>query len=105
MDDLEAYAVPIHASLNRPMLVLGGERQLVLMLGVVAGIFIFSLAQLWAAVVGIVIWMVGQYFLARAAAYDAQLSKVGPRHLKYQKYYLSSATPFSAIREIKSCTR
>ena len=101
MDDLEEYTVPIHNSLNRPMLVLGGERQLVLMLGVVAGIFIFSLAQLWAAIVGISIWTVGQYFLAKAAAYDPQLSKVGPRHLKYRKYYLSSATPFAATREVK----
>ena len=101
MDDLEEYTVPIHNSLNRPMLVLGGERQLVLMLGVVAGIFIFSLAQLWAAIVGISIWTVGQYFLAKAAAYDPQLSKVGPRHLKYRKYYLSSATPFATTREVK----
>lgn len=93
-------SVPIHASLNRPLLVMGGERQLVLMLGVIAGVFIVSLAQLWAAVVGIVIWVGGQYFLARAAAYDTQLSKVGPRHLKYKRQYLSGATPFAVNREV-----
>lgn len=81
------------------MLVMGGERQLVLMLGVVAGVFIISLAQLWAAILGIVIWVGGQYFLARAAAYDTQLSKTGPRHLKYKKQYLSSSTPFAGNRE------
>jgi len=83
------------------MLMMGGERQLVLMLGVTAGVFIFSLAQLWAAIIGIVIWVGGQYFLSRAADYDTQLSKVGPRHLKYKRQYLSSATPFAPNREIE----
>ena len=96
----EDISVPIHSSLNRPMLVMGGERQLVLMLGVVAGVFIISLAQVWAAIVGIVIWTGGQYLLARAAAYDVQLSKTGPRHLKYKKQYLSGATPFARSREL-----
>ena len=82
------------------MLVMGGERQLVLMLGVVAGVFIISLAQLWAAILGIVIWVGGQYFLSRAADYDTQLSKVGPRHLKYKKQYLSGSTPFAGNREV-----
>lgn len=100
MSEDEDWSAPIHSSLNRPMLVMGGERQLVLMLGVVTGVFIFSLLQLWAAIVGIVIWVGGQYFLARAAAYDTQLSKVGPRHLKYRKQYLASSTPFSGNREI-----
>ncbi len=101
MNDTDDYSVPIHASLNRPMLMLGGERQLVLMLGVTAGVFIFSLAQLWAAIVGIVIWVSGQYFLSRAADYDTQLSKIGPRHLKYKRQYLSGATPFSPNREVE----
>lgn len=101
MDDLEEYSAPIHSSLNRPMLVLGGERQLVLMLGVLAGVFIFSLAQMWSAVLGVLIWMVGQYFLSRAAGYDPQLSKTGPRHLKYRRFYLASTTPFAKTLEIK----
>ena len=101
MDDLEEYSAPIHTSLNRPMLVLGGERKLVLMLGVLSGVFIFSLAQLWAAILGVLIWMIGQYFLSRAASYDPQLSQIGPRHLKYRRFYLSGASAFAKIREIK----
>lgn len=101
MEDLSGYSAPIHSSLNRPMLILGGERNLVLMLGVVAGVFIFSLAQVWAAIVGGVIWVAGQYALSRAAEYDSQLSKTGPRHLKYRKYYLAGASPFGALREVK----
>lgn len=98
--NFEENSVPIHSSLNRPMLVLGGERKLVLMLGVIAGVFIVSLAQVWSAILGLIIWVAGQYFLSRAASYDTQLSQVAPRHFKYKLQYLSSATPFAPCREI-----
>ena len=59
-----------------------------------------SLAKLWAAVAGVVLWTVGQWTLARAATYDAQLSKTGPRSLRYRRYYPAQATPFGRMREI-----
>lgn len=93
--------VPIHEALNRPILMLGGERNLVLMLLIVAGVFIFSLAKLWAAAVGIAIWVLGQWALTRAARYDDQLSKTGPRSLKYRRFYPAQATPFARQREIQ----
>lgn len=93
--------VPIHESLNRPILLLGGERNLVLMLLIVAGVFIFSLAKLWAAAVGVVIWVIGQWVLSRAASYDDQLSMTGPRSLKYRRFYPAQATPFARQREIQ----
>jgi len=91
---------PIHESLNRPILLMGGERNFVLMLAVIAGVFILSLAKLWAAVAGLVLWTVGQWTLARAAAYDAQLSKTGLRSLRYRRYYPAQATPFGRTREV-----
>lgn len=93
--------VSIHDALNRPILMIGGERNLVLMLLIVAGIFIFSLAKLWAAAVGIAIWVIGQWALTRAASYDDQLSKTGPRSLKYRRFYPAQATPFARQREIQ----
>lgn len=95
-DDLKT---PIHESLNRPILLMGGERNLVLMLAVIAGVFILSLAKIWAAVAGIVIWTAGQWSLSRAASYDALLSKTGPRSLRYRRYYPAQATPFGRSRE------
>lgn len=91
---------PIHESLNRPILLMGGERNLVLMLAVIAGVFILSLAKFWAAVAGVVIWTAGQWTLSRAASYDALLSKTGPRSLRYRRYYPAQATPFGRQREI-----
>lgn len=99
-ENFEKNSVPIHSSLNRPILVMGGERKLVLMLGVIAGVFIISLAQIWSAILGLVIWVTGQYFLSRAAGYDTQLSQVAPRHFKYRRQYLSGATPFAKQREM-----
>ena len=42
----------------RPMLLLGAERELILALGIVAGVFIVSLFQLWAAIFGLMLWAV-----------------------------------------------
>lgn len=91
---------PIHESLNRPILLMGGERNLVLMLAVIAGVFILSLAKLWAAVAGLTLWTIGQWTLSRAAAYDPLLSKTGPRSLRYRRFYLARATPFGRFRDI-----
>lgn len=95
------YSAPIHQSLVRPMLLLGGERTLVLMLAVIAGVFILSLHALWAAIAGVALWMVGMFALSRAGAYDQQLSKTGPRSLRYRKFYPAAATPHARLREIK----
>ncbi len=94
-------STPIHDSLNRPILMMGGERNLVLMLAVIAGVFIFSLAHIWAAVMGITMWVIGQWALSRAAVYDPQLSQTGIRVMKYKRYYPAQATPFAPQREMK----
>lgn len=91
----------IHESLNRPILFMGGERQLVLMLMVIAGVFIISLAKVWAAAIGIILWIAGHWALVRAAKFDPQLSKTGPRSLRYRRHYPASATPFAKIREVE----
>lgn len=94
-------SIPLHRSLTRPMLMLGGEREFVLMLAVLAGIFIFSLAKLWAAIVGVALWFVGMFFLVRAGRYDPQLSKTGVKSLRYRRFYPAEATPFADPKEVK----
>ena len=96
--DIDRQEIPIHESLNRPLLILGGERNLVLMLGVLAGVFVFSLAQFWAFVTGIGLWVGGQWALAQAAHYDPQLSRIGPRHVRYRRYYPAASSPFAPPR-------
>jgi type IV secretion system protein VirB3 len=98
-DDDEDFGVPLHQSLLRPMLLMGAERELILALGVVAGVFIVSLFQLWAAIFGIVLWSVGAWALARAANFDPQLSKTFARSVRYQKLYKSAATPHATPKK------
>lgn len=97
----EENGIPLHRSLTRPILMMGGEREFVLMLGVLAGIFIFSLAKIWAAVMGVVLWVVGMFFLTRAGRYDPQLSKTGIRSLRYRRFYPAEATPHAGVKEVK----
>jgi len=99
--ETEDNSIPLHRSLTRPMLMLGAEREFVIMLGVLAGIFIFSLAQIWAAIMGVALWLVGMFFLTRAGAYDPQLSKTGIRALRFKRFYPADATPHASNREIK----
>lgn len=94
-------SITLHRSLTRPMLMLGGEREFVLMLGVLVGIFILSLAQIWTALVGIALWLVGMFFLTRAGRYDPQLSKTGLRSLRYRRFYPADATPHARLKEVK----
>lgn len=100
MEDQD-ISVKLHESLNRPMLMLGGERNFVLMLGILSGVFIMSLAALWAAIFGVCLWLVGMFVLSRAGSYDHQLSKTGARSLRYKKYYPPQATPFAPTKEVK----
>ena len=45
-----AREVTFHQSANRPNLLLGGDRELVLMTALFAAVLIFTLAKLWAAI-------------------------------------------------------
>ena len=97
--DKENLETPIHAALSRPVLVLGGERNLVLLLAMVAGVFILSIATIWSIVLGLTLWVLGQWALARAAEFDPQLSQVGIRHLRFKRFYPAQSTPFARPRE------
>jgi len=98
VDDISA---PIHRSLIRPQLLLGGERELVLMLAVIAGIFILMLFSWWAFFTGLALWVVGIFFLVRAAKHDPVLSTTFIRHLAYRRFYPAAATPFASFRTWK----
>ncbi|MBU6468571.1 MAG: VirB3 family type IV secretion system protein [Betaproteobacteria bacterium] len=87
--------VPLYRALNRPLLIMGGERHLSLMLIIVCGIFILSLPHLWSALVGVGLWVIGQVLIGEAARYDPQLSQITLRHLRFQRDYPARATPFA----------
>lgn len=99
--DQSDNSVILHESLTRPMLMAGGERNLVLMLAIIAGVFIISLAKLWAAIFGVTLWMLGMFAINKMAKHDPQLSLTGLRSLRYKKFYPAQSTPFAEHKEHK----
>lgn len=85
---------PLHRALHRPNLILGGERELVLLSGLVAGGLIVSALNLAATLVGLAVWLIALSVLRMMAAADPHLSQVYGRQLKYSLYYAPRARAF-----------
>jgi type IV secretion system protein VirB3 len=92
---------PVRQSLLRPMLLLGGERELVIMSMMLAGILVFSLGTLGTAVIGVIFWSLAMFVLQRMAKNDPQLSKVYIRHVNRKIYYPASPHWTAPERELK----
>jgi type IV secretion system protein VirB3 len=88
---------PLYRALYRPSLLLGGERELVLFTGLVAGGLIVSAMNFLALAVGLLVWFGCIGLLRAMAKFDPALSKVYLRHLRYQSYYSPRSTPW--VRE------
>jgi type IV secretion system protein VirB3 len=87
-------------------LLLGAERELVLISGIISAIFVMSLGRFVFAVLGMLFWAVSLVTLQRSAKADPQLSRVYLRHIRYRGYYAAQAratarTPI--IREQMPC--
>jgi type IV secretory pathway TrbD component len=80
-------ALPIRRAGNRSSLFMGGDRELVMLSGVMAFALIFSAAELrlWFAALFVFRWM---------AKADPRMRQVYLRHRRYAAYYPPRATPF-----------
>jgi type IV secretion system protein TrbD len=80
--------VPIHSSLNRRHLLLGGERTLVMMTGLIVVVLAFSANfKPVALVLGAIFWVAAHAALVKLAKVDPEMSVVYQRHLKYRAWY------------------
>jgi type IV secretion system protein VirB3 len=78
----------IHPSLTRPLLLGGAERELVLVNGTVIAALIFGVGFHWVSLtIAALLATVGHWMLTRAAKYEARLSRIYIRHVRYQPYY------------------
>lgn len=91
----ELRRLPIHRALNRPDLMAGCERELILSAGMITGILVFVAMNWLAAIVGIVILPVMVMALRAIAKADPVMSKVYLRHIRYRPYYAAHSTPFA----------
>lgn len=79
--------MPFHQSANRPHLLLGGDRELVLVSGVLAAMLIFAVMTWWSMIAGLVLWLAAVAVLAKMGKVDPLLRHVYIRHVRYRPFY------------------
>jgi type IV secretion system protein VirB3 len=78
--------IVIHQSANRPQLLLGCDRELVLFAALMAAMLVFALVTWWSVVVGIGLWFAAVAILSRIAKADPMMRQVYIRHLRYPPF-------------------
>ncbi len=86
-------AIPIHASLLRPSLLAGGERELVILNAIIAAVLMFGVGGVMGLVKGAVIWTLVQFALVQLARRDPLFRQVFTRQIHQQKFYAAAASP------------
>lgn len=79
--------IVIHQSANRPQLLLGADRELVLFAALLSSILIFALVTWWGVIAGVILWFLAVAVLSRMGKADPLLRQVYLRHIKYQAFY------------------
>ena len=77
----------IHQSANRPNLLLGGDRELVLIAVMTAAGLAFSLASWWGILLAAVFWLTSIGALQRMGKADPLLRQIYFRHIRYLTFY------------------
>jgi len=79
--------IVLHQSINRPNLIMGGDRELVLFAAMIAAILAFALMTWWGMILAAVIWPCAIWALSRMAKADPIMRQVYIRHIRYAAYY------------------
>lgn len=84
----------IHRALSRPNLILGADRELVLITGLAAVILIFVVLTVYAALFGVAVWVVIVGALRMMAKTDPLMRQVYIRHISYKPIYKATTSPW-----------
>ena len=96
MDTAEVLReVPFHQSANRPNLLLGADRELVLLSLLIAVGLGFSLASWWGLGLAIAWWTGSVAVLKRMGKADPMLRQVYLRHIRYRPFYPAKSGLYS----------
>ena len=90
----------IHQSANRPNLLLGGDRELVLLAAMLSASLIFVIASWWGILSGALLWIVAVGVCQRMGKADPLLRRVYLRHVKYQPFYRAKSSIQSRTSEL-----
>lgn len=86
--------VQLYHVLWRDQLLFGGERELVLMVTVIAVALPLNGLNIPSVIVGSLLWILAMPALRWMAKVDPQLSRVYLRHLKYRRFYQARSRPY-----------
>ncbi|MGJ0492646.1 conjugal transfer protein TrbD [Methylobacter sp.] len=86
--------IPIRRAGNRDNLFMGGDRELVMFSGLLAGALIFSAQELRATVFGAFLWFGALFVFRLMAKSDPKMRDVYLRSRRYKRYYPPRSTPF-----------
>lgn len=84
----------IHRALSRPNLLMGADRELVLLAGLASVILIFVVLTVYSALVGVAMWIIIVGVLRTMAKSDPMMRQVYVRHLRYRAHYRPTSSPW-----------
>ncbi len=84
----------VHRALSRPNLLMGADRELVLLTALAAVILIFVVLTWYAALFGIAVWLVAVAALRMMVKSDPLMRRVYIRHISYRPTYRPTSTPW-----------
>jgi type IV secretion system protein VirB3 len=93
--------VDVHLSLTRPLLMMGCEREPLIISAVIAVTLVFMLGNLWFAIAGVAFWVISVGVLQRMAKSDYQLSTIYIRHSRYKTFYSAQSAVSAIVPNIK----
>jgi len=89
------HSTPIHRAGNRDNLFMGGDREVVMLVGLISGVMVLTTHDLQAFLFGTGFWFLGLFTLRQMAKADPKLIEVLKRHYwRYRRFYPPRATPF-----------
>jgi type IV secretory pathway TrbD component len=93
--------IDVHRSLTRPLLMMGCEREPLIVSALLAVTLVFMLGNLVFAIGGVAFWVISVAVLARMAKSDHQMSTIYVRHSKYRTFYPAESSVHAIVPNIK----
>lgn len=92
---------PIRRSGCRNTLLLGADRELIMLCGLLAFTLLFSAVQVSSSTLriimvasGVATWFIGKACLRKLAKVDPKMRHIYIRNLRYKRYYPAKSTPY-----------
>lgn len=86
--------VPVHKSLHRRILVLGGEKDLVQMAAFITFLLVIGGMTVLSTIAGLTFWFCALFLLQRMAKADPHMSDIAARHIRQQGFYAAHSAPW-----------